>query len=140
MTEAFHGAKVAILVGDRIVTILRDDKPGLSWAGFWDLPGGGREGGESAVDCVVRETREELGLTLDPARIVWRRDYPSEGSKVCFFVLEMPDFRTEDVVFGDEGQGWKLAPVAWFLEEERAVPMLKERLFTYFSEKADVAS
>lgn len=33
-------------------------------AGFWVLPGGGREAGESAEACVAREVREEAGLDV----------------------------------------------------------------------------
>ena len=62
MTEPFLGAKLALLVGDRIVTILRDDIPTIPWPGHWDLPGGGREGDETPETCVLRELEEELAI------------------------------------------------------------------------------
>ncbi|WP_366141375.1 hypothetical protein [uncultured Shimia sp.] len=37
----FHGAKLALFVRSRLVTILRDDKPDIPWPAHWDLPGGG---------------------------------------------------------------------------------------------------
>ncbi len=65
----FHGAKVAILVGDALVTILRDDIPTIPWPGYWDLPGGARDPGETAVQTVIRECDEELGLRLSKDRL-----------------------------------------------------------------------
>lgn len=43
-TKAFHGAKLALLVGDRLVSILRDKDVATPYPDMWDLPGGGREG------------------------------------------------------------------------------------------------
>ena len=40
----FVGCKLVLVHETRLLTYLRDDKPGLNWAGMWDLPGGGREG------------------------------------------------------------------------------------------------
>lgn len=45
--------------------------------GWWELPGGGIDPGESYLEAAVREISEETGLTLDPAQVsppTWRRD------------------------------------------------------------------
>lgn len=43
----FTGCKIALFCGDKLLTILRDDKASIPWANMWELPGGGREGDES---------------------------------------------------------------------------------------------
>jgi 8-oxo-dGTP pyrophosphatase MutT (NUDIX family) len=45
--------------------------------GWWELPGGGIDPGESYLEAAVREIKEETGLVLDPAQVgppAWRRD------------------------------------------------------------------
>ncbi len=74
---AFHGAKLALLCDGSILTYLRDDKVGIPFPGFWDLPGGGREGTEGPIECVLRELDEEFALRLSPERLKWSRFYPS---------------------------------------------------------------
>ncbi|MBI5034422.1 MAG: NUDIX domain-containing protein [Chloroflexi bacterium] len=38
--------------------------------GLWDIPGGGQELGESVAETVVREAREEVGLDVEPKRLI----------------------------------------------------------------------
>lgn len=126
----FVGAKIVLLVGDGLLTLLRDDIPTIAFPGWWDMPGGGREGGESPEACVLRETREEVGLVLEPAALVWRAVFPSPttGGQAVWFAARLPAEAARDIVFGDEGQGWRLmSPAAW-LAHPRAIPHFKPRV------------
>ncbi|NBR91323.1 MAG: NUDIX domain-containing protein, partial [Rhodobacteraceae bacterium] len=60
----FHGAKLAVIWQEQVLSLQRDDRTGLVFPGWWDLPGGGREGAESPVDCALRETLEEVNLMV----------------------------------------------------------------------------
>jgi 8-oxo-dGTP pyrophosphatase MutT (NUDIX family) len=56
----------------RYLCQLRDEAPpgrAASWShpGRWSLFGGALEAGESARACALRETAEEIGVSLDPA-------------------------------------------------------------------------
>lgn len=133
MTEPFDGAKVAILVGDHVVSLLRDDIATISWPGFWDLPGGGREGAETPFQTVARETREETGLKLTRDRIVWRRRYRVGARSAWFFVAMWPCLRQDDLRLGDEGQALTLRPIADFLADPKTVPKHCDRLQDYFA-------
>lgn len=131
MTEPFLGAKLAILVHDRIVTILRDDIPTIPWPGHWDIPGGAREAGETPEETVLRELKEELNLTLPVNRLIHKAQGIRKGRDVWFFAAEWPEFDEGAVTFGGEGETWKLAPISWFLNEAHAVPHQKDNLRAY---------
>lgn len=135
MTEPFLGAKLALLVGDRIVTILRDDIPMIPWPGHWDLPGGGREGDETPEACVLRELEEELDLRLEERQLTYKVSGSRKGRDVWFFATELPDFDESAVIFGGEGETWRLASIDWFLNEAHAVPHQKDNLRTYLDNR-----
>ena len=126
---SFTGAKVAIFLGPQIVTLLRDDKPGLPWADMWDLPGGGREGDEAPWDCAAREAREEVGLDLTGVAPLWQGQFPSQShpGQVTWFYLARPPADLTPVL-GDEGQEVRLITPAAFLAHPRAIGFLKDRL------------
>jgi len=44
--------------------------------GLWGLPGGTQELGESIADTIVREVREEVGLIVEPTRLLGVRTSP----------------------------------------------------------------
>ena len=70
-TFDFSGCKIALLHGDIILTILRDDIPTIPYPNMWDLPGGGREGNETPFECVAREVYEELNIQLSKEEVIW---------------------------------------------------------------------
>lgn len=124
----FNGAKLALYLGDHLVVILRDAMPGLLYADHWDLPGGGREGAETPLDCALRECREELGLEVPPEAVCWGRSF-AEGPLVkWFFVAHLPGSAQADVILGDEGQGWRMMTEQKFITHPKAVPSFQQRL------------
>ncbi|MFJ2634820.1 MULTISPECIES: (deoxy)nucleoside triphosphate pyrophosphohydrolase [unclassified Streptomyces] len=58
----------AVLDAGRLLAARRTAPPAL--AGRWELPGGKVEAGESPPDALVRELREELGVTVEPLQRV----------------------------------------------------------------------
>lgn len=123
----FDGAKIAVLTGGGVLCLLRDDRPGLADASLWDLPGGGREGDETADATALRELHEELGLHLAPARIFHRRFY-TVPRRAWFLVADWPDLDVAAVRLGSEGQRWALMPVAEFLTRRDVVGRFQTRL------------
>lgn len=135
----FVGAKAALFRAGQVLTCQRDDRPGLPWAGLWDLPGGGREGGEGPEACLLRELDEEFGLALSPDRLIWRRVFPSmvdAARASVFFGGWLSADEVAAIRFGDEGQGWRLMPVADFLRHPGAVPEMQRRTGIAWAELA----
>ena len=114
----------------------RDNRPDLSWPDCWDLPGGGREGDESPVECALRELAEEFGLVLEPSRIGYDRLYPSwqyAGQVSHFMALTLTAADITAIRFGSEGQHWTLMDIATFIEHPEAVPHLRARVAEYLT-------
>ena len=136
----FTGCKIALFCGDKLLTILRDDKASIPWPNMWELPGGGREGDESPFECVAREVYEELGIHLNEDCLLWSKVYPSmlyEGRQSVFMVGQISQEQFDNITFGDEGQGYQLMNVEEFLSSSQVVPQLQERLRDYLEENYD---
>ena len=133
MTDDWMGAKLALFVGSEIAVLKRDDKPGLLWAGAWDLPGGGREPEDaSPLACALRETREELSLQVPASAVTWGRRYVNSiGRGTWFFVGQIAVSRASEIVLGDEGEAWTLMPAGVFLASTCVVPQFRARLTDY---------
>ena len=134
----FTGSKIALICGDKILTILRDDKPTIPWPNMWELPGGGREGDESPFECAAREVFEELGIHLTEDCLLWSKIYPSvifKDKQSVFMVGQLRQEQFDNITFGDEGQAYKLMNIEEFLKSRQAVPQLQGRLRDYLEEE-----
>lgn len=74
--------------GDRYLLQNRVKK---DWCGF-TLPGGHVEKGESIVDAVIREMKEETGLTILNPRLCGVKQFPIEEGRYIVFLFTADEF------------------------------------------------
>jgi 8-oxo-dGTP diphosphatase len=92
-------AVVAVLVDAGRVLVIRRG-PAVLNPGFWALPSGRVEPGESQPEAIVREAREELGLTVTPVAKVWECDTDDGVFRLHWWLAEV----TGGVLTPDPGE------------------------------------
>ncbi|HQG63102.1 MAG TPA: NUDIX domain-containing protein [Bacteroidales bacterium] len=80
--------KIAAIIlendNNELLLYLRDNKSGIPFPNCWDLFGGHVEEGETTEEALIREVKEELGITLGEFRFFKRYEcltgdaYPNE--------------------------------------------------------------
>ena len=66
--------------------ILLQNRQKKDWCGF-TFPGGHVEPGESIVDAVIREMREETGLDVFAPKLCGVKQFPIEGGRYLVFLF-----------------------------------------------------
>ena len=85
--------------GDRY---LLQDRVKADWKGY-TLPGGHVEPGESIVDSVIREMKEETGLTIRNPKLCGIKQFPIEGGRYIVFLFRTEEFEGE-LISSEEGK------------------------------------
>ena len=85
---------------------LLQDRVKKDWRGF-TLPGGHVEPGESIVDAVIREMKEETGLTVEHPKLCGVKQFPisgesGENGRYLVFLF-MADKFSGEVISSEEG-------------------------------------
>lgn len=80
---------VAVIVHHGCVLLVRRAIPEGALA--WQFPGGKVEAGESAAEAAVRETLEEVGLTVVTKDKLGERIHPTTGRVVEYYACEVLD-------------------------------------------------
>lgn len=119
-------AAIIVLDDGRYLMQQRDDIQGIFYPGYWGFFGGAIEAGETAVEALVREVREEIAFEMDGARyftkVVFDFEFAGLGMLDRFFYLvDMPAAALPDLRLG-EGRAFDAFTADELLAEPRIVP------------------
>lgn len=82
--------------------ILLQNRIKNDWKGY-TLPGGHIEPGESFVDAVIREMKEETGLDIFNPQLCGIKQFPIDGGRYIVLLYKTDEFEGE-LVSSEEGQ------------------------------------
>jgi len=106
----------------KILLIRRDNKPTIPNPNMWSIPGGQVEKGESFDEALVREIKEEIGITPKNYQLLGFFETEKQNA---IYLLELTNEEIQEIKLGDEGQELK-----WFKPQEiadiDAVPIVKD--------------
>ncbi len=110
--------------------VLLQNRVKEEWHGY-ALPGGHVEPGESIVESIIREMKEETGLTILLPQLCGIKQFPIEGGRYLVFLFRTTEFEGE-LISSDEGK------MEWIriseLDNYNTVSDLKEHLDVMLSE------
>lgn len=97
--------------------------------GIINAPGGKQEPGETLIECLVRETKEEVGIVLDP-------DQVEQVAIVTFYADDIPDFEVHifrTSTFSGKLRDTKSMVPNWYAIEELPIERMHESDRVWFS-------
>lgn len=86
MTKPFVDVAAGLLLRPDGSLLLAQRPDGKPWAGWWELPGGKIEPGETTLQALARELHEELGIKVTDATpwVTYIHEYPKNIVRLAF--------------------------------------------------------
>ncbi len=128
---AHLNSTVCYLKKDNKVLMIKFSK---KWGNVYAPPGGKFEKGESPLDCIIREFKEETGLTLVNPKLQGI-SYWQDSFEGIIFVYTAEDYEGKQILTSEEGNlEWikieELITIKQFEQNEKFTPYLfKNELF-----------
>ena len=106
-------------------------------APYYAVPGGGLDPHESLTECLIRELREETGITAKPGKLLFIQQFPSsragyEEELEFFFAVDNPDDFT-DIDISQTTHGAQELAVCEYIDPSQHV------LYPEFLQSTDIA-
>ena len=102
------------------------------WKGWWEIPGGKLEPGETPEQCIVREIREELETEICPKKILTVVDYDYPTFHLTMHCILCTIVKGEPKLLEHQAAQWltkeTLRNVKWLPADELLLPAIEELL------------
>lgn len=136
-----HNSTTAIIISpeNNVLMQLRDDGNGvhIPYPNMWNFPGGRNENGESEIECLTREMREEFELEVMPEKckkiISYRHDDATHDAVFVCHIDSEPELPLHE---GAAIKWMSLSEIKRLelgFDQEKIIPHLE----TYLSKKRD---
>ena len=102
MGKAEHVELTVLCMVYRDDMLLLQNRVKADWQGY-TLPGGHLEPGESVIDAVIREMKEETGLTIHNPRLCGIKQFPTDNGRYLVFLFKTTEF-TGELLSSEEGK------------------------------------
>lgn len=86
MSKPFLNVAAGVIVRPDGHILLGQRPADKAWPGWWELPGGKIEAGESVLQALARELQEEIGIRVTDSRpwVVYEHEYPKTRVRLHF--------------------------------------------------------
>ena len=92
----YHVVVLGFIICDHHLIVTRRAK-GKSAAGYWEVSGGSVLAGESSLDAIQRELKEEIGYSVDSSKIQPLDTYVSNSDLIDPFVIIDDTFKISNM-------------------------------------------
>ena len=112
------------------------------WRNRYEVFGGCAEKGETARECILRECREELGLSisdivyLGAMKLLLKPDYFSKDERVelgGLYGITLPGMSIDDI-YGMVNDREEIAALDWYsnIKDKETIALIDEKLLDYY--------